>query len=848
MNKSLVKPNQKNGLPISFLWGMAGALAIFLPFLLVDKGFYLYCGDYNEQQIPFYLYANHFIKQWGGTWSWATDMGTSFVNSYSFYNLGSPFLWLTLWLPSRLMPFAMVPIFALKFGCISAASYLYLSRYSKNRNFAIVCSLAYTFCGFNVYNIFFNHMLEPVLLFPLMLWAMDAFIYEDVRGAFAFSVGLALLDNYFFFAGNVVFLLIYFIVKLLCKEYTLSLKKFGLLAFEAVLGVGIGMALALPSFLSLLGNPRTENFANGMGLVMYGNVQQYFAILTSLFLPPDPPYLPNLFPDAAIKWTSMSLFLPIVGMGGVLAYANARKNKGTSTRILLFTCLIMALVPILNSSFYAFNASYYARWYYMPLLIAALATLRSLDDEDIDLAAGAKLSAIFTFILIIFGLLPTKKDDVWHLGVQEDTRKFWLTFLTAMLAAMIFWVLARFYRKHVRFAPFLLAAVMGFSVFYSVIHMSLAKFPWYERDGNYRQMQWQGSADVHLPEGQFYRIDTYEAHDNLGLWLDKSCIRTFNSVITPSIMEFYPYVGVKRDVSSKPETDYYALRGLLGVQYTLVPTDKSDDFLTQPGVEGWKLWATQGPYDIYENQNFVPMGFTYDQFVSMDFLDVVATEDRSPILMRAIGLDASQVGQYRHLFDSEAIWWETTQDPGVTTVQSETGWYQYDPVTFSRYVEDCDARRAQSAHNFTADNSGFVCDINLDKENLVFFGVPWDPGFSAQVNGQPANVLKVSKGMMAVYAPAGENHIVFTYRTPGFMAGCLISLSCLVLLAFYIYWCRKSALKKAALPQADAFSAADATLNSPQNHPDEPLHLSNTPQPQEAPAAAPLGENQSSEE
>ncbi len=62
------------------------------------------------------MYANHFIKQGGGTWSWATDMGSSFVNSYSFYNLGSPFLWLSLFVPSRLMPFAMVPLFMLWMG------------------------------------------------------------------------------------------------------------------------------------------------------------------------------------------------------------------------------------------------------------------------------------------------------------------------------------------------------------------------------------------------------------------------------------------------------------------------------------------------------------------------------------------------------------------------------------------------------------------------------------------------------------------------------------------------------------------------------------------------------------
>ena len=51
MNNALKSPLQKQGgmhvVLLSFLLGMAGALAIFLPFLIVDKGFFLYSGDYN---------------------------------------------------------------------------------------------------------------------------------------------------------------------------------------------------------------------------------------------------------------------------------------------------------------------------------------------------------------------------------------------------------------------------------------------------------------------------------------------------------------------------------------------------------------------------------------------------------------------------------------------------------------------------------------------------------------------------------------------------------------------------------------------------------------------------------
>lgn len=817
----LVKQKGMNGTLLSFLLGACMALAIFLPFLIVDGGFFTYAGDYNSQQLPFYMHVQQFIKTGGGTWDWATDLGGSIVNSYSFYNIGSPFMWLSMLFPNRWMPFMMVPLFILKFGCIAAAAHLFLKRYAKSRNIAVIVSLIYAFCGFNVYNIFFNHMLEPVVIFPLMLWAMDNFVYDKKRGFFALFVGLSLLNSYFFFLGNVTFLLVYFFVKFGTGEYNLTLKDFGLLIFEAVLGVGIGMALALPSYYNLIGNPRTADFADGMNMLLYWNQEQYFNILTSLFLPPDPPYLPNLFTQGAIKWTSMSAFLPIVSVAGVAAYLRAR--RGTATKLLLLVCLVMALVPFLNSSFYAFNASYYARWFYMPILIMCLATMHSLQDLTIDLKFGAKVALVCTGIYAIFGLVPTTKDEAFVLGVAEYASRFWLTYLTAMLGVVIFYLLVRYGRHRVRFAPLLLSAVMGFTVFYSVIHMSLTKFPQWATDAHIKEEMYDFGEMVNLPDDGFYRIDTFGSYDNLGLWLNKGCLQTFNSTVTPSIMEFYPMVGVKRDVSSKPEGQHYALRGLLSVKYTLIPSRKMEvpvdalnatreqlgipeeqyavnyteipqdvpfdsssmlmDWSSEIGwgnvaASGWRFYDEQGPYVIFENQNFVPLGFTYDTYIHMDDLEKAPEEDRAPLLMRAVGLTEEQVSRFGYLF--------SRREGSAQPQPDGEGSFSYEPVSYQAYTGDVQRAQQNASRDVQASAAGFTSRINLPQENLVFFAVPYDPGFTAMVNGIAAEVLEVSGGMMAVLAPAGENEIVFRYQTPGFALGGSISLLSLALLVLYL--------------------------------------------------------------
>ena len=92
MTLPLQRP-RRSGYGRVFLLCLALAAALFLPHCIVDGvsgSFFHYAGDFNDQMIPFYAYANDFVKR-GGAFSWATDLGSGFVNAYSYYCLGSPF-------------------------------------------------------------------------------------------------------------------------------------------------------------------------------------------------------------------------------------------------------------------------------------------------------------------------------------------------------------------------------------------------------------------------------------------------------------------------------------------------------------------------------------------------------------------------------------------------------------------------------------------------------------------------------------------------------------------------------------------------------------------------------------
>lgn len=779
----LTLPKEKSRYGRVFLLCFLVAAALFLPHCIADAvwggGYFHYAGDFNDQQINFYQYANNFVKQ-GGTFSWATDLGSGFVNAYSFYLLGSPFFWLTLGVPSRLMPWMMVPLLCLKMALAGGGGYLWARRWVRSEDWSMVAGCLYAFSGFTVYNIFFNHFLDVVALFPYMLASLDDAVLDGKRGRFPFWVALNLVNNYFFFAGQAVFLILYFLCMLAGRAYKIGPRRFAVLAGETLLGCAMGCVLLIPAGLSLIQNPRTIDPYNGYGYLLYGNSQQYGAILYSAFLMPDAPYFKDMFQEGILKHTSMTAYLPLVGIAGGIAFCRGRRSHPFT--YIMKACILCAFVPVLNSAFYALNSSYYARWYYMPVLVLCGATAYVLARPHLSeqqVPRAWRMVALVTLSAAAFALVPnTDEEGNFQLGVVDLQPRFWGIFAVSVLGVLLFWVLWKLARNRRGWAKAMLAGVLAFSFFYGTVHLSLTKYPQWGTDSDLIAETYDSVAELDelLPEDAFYRLDAYGAHSNLGLWFDKSCLQFFNSTVAPSIMEFYPEVGVTRDVNSKPDAQNYALRGLLSVRYTLVAKDSADDWNGE-NLSGWTLCGQTSAYDVYQNDNWVPMGFTYDFYVTKAQLDTVPEKERAQILMRALLLDEDQIETYAGLLDP---------------LPEE----ELEDRTADRYAEDCADRRAGGVVEFAANRSGFAAHTNYADQELVFFSVPYDDGFTATVNGVPAVIEKVDNGLMAVLVPAGDADIEFTYHTPGLALSARISLAGVAVYGVYLLFLYRTRKRK----------------------------------------------------
>lgn len=822
----------------AFVWGAVIAALFIVPSMIMDKGMYLYYGDYNAQVIPFYQLMHDAIRSGNFGWNWYTDLGTSFIGAYSYYNLGSPFFWLMVLFPREAIPYLMGPLTIIKFGLSSLTAYIYLKRYVKDKNNAVIGGMLYAFSGFAIYNLVF-HFLDVLVFFPLMLAALDSFAEDKKRGRFALIVAVCAIVNYYFFVAEAVFCLIYWIVRMAVKSFKMERKEVLYLLFEAVLGTGIALFMLLPSLYQILGNTRvTGGGMNGWEYWLYETPYVYAQILISLFCPPELANQVIYVSEFSSEWLSISCWLPLFGMAGVFAVIfNKRRNKWL--KIFYAVCVVFMFVPVLNSSFQLFTETKYLRWFFMLLLIMALGSVIALEDPGTKWKKPIIANLVAVMIIgAVLSITPKKLDtatgSVLQIGIANGSMKLWMYITLALLNIAILVLFISLYKKNrttfKRFSCLITAAaivpafavsfIFGKEYGYSGTNIvdtntvncgdkiQVNDIQNWRSDlvttNNYTELAYDydtvESADQPVLDDLAKKaVDKIiEDNDNILYELDNVAMfwgipgfECFHSTISSSEMDFYMGMGYERTTISNWPLGDYGYRSFFSVKYMFNMENSAFSFVDENGetvIPGWNYLDTQNGYNIYENEYCLPMGFTFDDYITSDDFENIPTQFRHLALLKCL-----VVHSIDDMFEMTAT--------GLNQVFSSD-------LTFTseEYYNDCKARMNIACYDFERDNKGFQAKIDTgDKDEYVLFTVPYDNGWSAEVNGSPAEIKLVDYGFMAVKVPANMTSTIrFNYHTPGIVYGAIVAVICVLLLVLYL----------AALKMQDIQPAEEIDSNS----------------------------------
>ena len=557
----------------------------------------------------------------------------------------------------------------------------------------------------------------------------------------------------------------------------MSMKEFFRFVLEVVSGFLCAGVILVPSILAVLQNSRLNNFPTGWGAVVYTSEQRYLHIISSFLFPPDMTAYANFTPDSNAKWASVAGWLPLFSMVGVFSFYKLKTHKWLRVFIpLLFT---MAFIPLFNSMFQLLNAAYYARWFYMLTLMLSLATIICLDNAETDYKIGLKITfAVTALITCLIGLTPSVSTDTKGVttttyGLEKYPDRFWIWTGIAFIG-LIMLAFALNFKKAPKAFPRMISIMLSvLIVLYGnvLVGVGVVNSSYkYNYIANYaigNKNQFKELKDI-----QNVRSDFYEEMDNMGMYWQIPTIQAFQSIVPGSVMDYYKSVGVERSVGSRPETDVYAIRSLLSCKYLFDNNTDSKDFtgtISSTKMPGWKHIKTKRHYKIYENEYYIPYGFTYDTYVTQEEYDNCTESNRSNLMLKSMVLSKDQAKKYSDILQHD----------------EKLSSYKY---TQTEYFNDCNARKKLVCSSVKFENNKFTAKIKTgDSKELVFFSIPYEDGWKATVNGKSADVEKVNVGFMAVAVPANtESTIVFTYHTPGLSSGIIVTVVGAIILALYL--------------------------------------------------------------
>lgn len=713
---------------ISFILSILLGSLIIVPNIIINKGIFSLTADFNIQQIPFNKMVNDSIKNGEVFWTWYNDLGSNFIGTFSFYNLFSPFNFIGYLFKSEWFEYLIGPIYILKYGITGLTSYLFLKRYVKNKNYAVIGSLLYTFSGFQLTNMLFYHFHDVVAFFPLLLYSLDNLVYDNKKGRFALLIALLAFTNWFFFIGECIFIIIYFIVKIFTKDYIIDRKKFFIIIFEAIVGTCLASIVLVPSMLFTMGNPRVSSNWTITSALKYPNIVNYLEILRGLIFPSEAMYPRAIITES--NYFSIELYLPVVGI--VLAISYFFKNKRNWMSILITILCIFMIIPILNSSFILFQNTYYARWFYMPILIMSLMSIKCLD-ENINIKNGL---IILVVLMIVFFILFSifKQRTIFEKAIYDNTY-----FIISIIFMILNLIIVTFIKNK--------------NSYLLIISVFIFVTTW----GNYT-IYYYKDKDIKTYDSyyEYLNISKYiSLEDNSRTNSSQSCpynysyilrnnnIKTFNSNINGSSFEFYNSIGLDRSILTNIDVSDKELNNFLSVKYII--GCNSDD-LKQYGYE---LLESKENYAIYYNKDYKEFGFSPKNYILAKDFSKLNNSEKIKTLNNYIVLSDRQIKKYKNLFNDD-----------------------------TKYLHN----------DFSFTKNGFKSNITSTKEALALYTVPYDNGFSATINGKKVDIEKVNNGFMAVKISKGNNKIIFYYTTPGLKSGIIMSILSLTSLLVYIFY------------------------------------------------------------
>lgn len=398
------EPKKKSRFPrfLMFLKNPRSLFYYFLFLCVLGIGFFAvslfdhnfttpFTGDYTMQQLPFY--TNGYDDWWRfittGNFTLYdpnTYLGASSVGSNAFYYLTDPFFLPILLFPRSAIWQGIAILTIIKMATAGLMFCLYLRYMGAKDSIARLAGIAYGFCGWITWYLWFNHFTGVAVMFPVILLGVEKVLRQKRPWLLMIALFLMGLCNYFFFFTFLVCAFIYamfrFFQRLKLNTAKENWKILGIGFIGFFTGCLLASIIVMPATLATLNSPRATDKSylhTLLDSIKSGNLAKAFGLLFDWRVADSAPYknyypiISFVFPVMSDRGTALTqsryydniagsffCYSPFIIMF-VPAIIDSIRKKKISHWIAIAAFILMLFSPFFYYAFHGFTNGY-ARW------------------------------------------------------------------------------------------------------------------------------------------------------------------------------------------------------------------------------------------------------------------------------------------------------------------------------------------------------------------------------------------------------------------------------------------------------------------------------------------------------
>ena len=737
-------------------------------FLFKDIG----SDSYNFDYPKFYHLADYWEKFGSPSWSFEHGLGQN-MHPYWF----DPFTFLLILGGKEQVANNFIYVFILELMMAGLFFYLFLRTLKIQGFLSVLGGLLYAFSGYMVLGTTWQMSVfgTEVVYTALLLFALEKFISEKKWYFIPIPIAMIAIHLPFYLYLYTILIVMYYTLRFNeIQKWNFGKWFMGILVIGiiSVLGVGIGAFMFGSNVFQMFESPR------GSGEFAYTNqllTQPILGLADSL---QRSTHFMRLFSTNMIgnaetfrgwnNYMEAPMFycglLSLVAAPQVFYFGN--KKSRIVYGILLGLCFWVMLFPYFRYTFWLFTGDYYRTLGLFTLLALLYLNVRAIQTiiEQRKIGVLALLATITILLVILFGFAP---NETINKSLQKTA-----AFLVILYAGILFLISKKAWLSIGITA--LLIVCVGEVIFFSnnttVNKRSRAtKQEMNEAGVGFKDATLDAVAYLKKTDSSpFYRIEKeYASGTTIHASMNDAKAQGYYSSRTYQSFNQLNYVRFMKSVkllNPKDETASRWIAGLIsspflqrlcGVKYYV--SKNPNAFVAYKGMNMDSVGAF-GEVRVLKLKDTLPLGVTFDSYVSEDNFEKLDSVSRQVILLQSVAVNKQFQAKLKGFKEINSV---TLPSEGITieTLKSWTDKAKQDTLHIKEFLPNL-----------------IKGEIQLNASKVLFLAIPHDKGWSATVDGKNVVIEKVDAGLMGILLDKGSHQIELKFEPPYVREGTYVSI------------------------------------------------------------------------